>query len=67
MALEREHFISAVTGHDRSHEAAHATAEERQASRRARRLSPARRFSDPARVADKQSHGVTIVAMPDRA
>ena len=28
-ALEREHFISAVTGHDRSHEAAHATAEER--------------------------------------
>ena len=30
MALEREHFIGAVTGHDRSHEAAHATAEERQ-------------------------------------
>jgi MFS family permease len=30
LALEREHFISAVTGHDRSHEAAHATAEERQ-------------------------------------
>ncbi len=30
MALEREHFISAVTGHERSHEAAHATAEERQ-------------------------------------
>ena len=32
MALEREHFIAAVTGHDRSHEAAHATAEERQPS-----------------------------------
>ncbi len=29
MALEREHFIGAVTGHDRSHEAARATAEER--------------------------------------
>jgi hypothetical protein len=33
LALERDHFISAVTGHDRSHEAAHATAEERQPSR----------------------------------
>ncbi len=31
-ALEREQFISAVTGHDRSHEAAHATADERRPS-----------------------------------
>jgi hypothetical protein len=29
LALDRERFISAVTGHDRSHQAAHAAAEER--------------------------------------
>jgi CRP-like cAMP-binding protein len=33
LALDRDHFISAVTGHDRSHEAAHATAEGRFPSR----------------------------------
>ncbi len=32
MALERETFIAAVTGHDRSHQAAHAAAEDRRPS-----------------------------------
>jgi len=40
LALDREHFISAVTGHDRSHHAAHAAADEKLPS-----LAPSRILS----------------------